>query len=424
MQYNLPPGAELAEPRGKGNGKARADDNINKYIFLDLENLAFLAISLQPLQYRCRHFGINFRAYTNPEHEWADRATHRSNSTLKEAADVRMVIDATQLMVLENLNKQRCRILLITDDERFGKTLAAEEHDVERVAYDDPLPELWKTVFGYVDSVEEFFKNHDVVRERRGRSASQSSRHSESRGRSHERRSMSRDRSSRDPSGSRGDPSVSRVSWTRVGSETGRAAGSELGGESKKTNKSVNHLIDKVEELRKENEDLWMRITLERQSRELEAAAARQQSGGRGGGKGGGGRGGGGKGGGGKGGGGKGGGKGGALPPSPAPQDKAGRPRQWPAGQEPTAGKHIGRIIRFFGEKAYGFINIHGVGDVFVHKNDISIVDAVPPDERLRHWDVELRLENDRHKAGRRKCVAVTGPQGRPLPLPRNERTN
>ena len=153
-----------------------------------------------------------------------------------------------------------------------------------------------------------------MVRERRGRSDIQSSRHSESRGRSHDPVVMSRS-TSRDPSGSRGDPSVSRCRDARR--ETGRAAGSELGGESKKTNKSVNHLIEKWRICARR---MKTTMQLDEAVAELEAAAARQQVGGRGGGKGGGGRGGGGKGGGGKGGGGKGGGKGGALPPSPAPQ--------------------------------------------------------------------------------------------------------
>ena len=58
-----------------------------KYIFLDLENLAFLAVHLLPLHHRCRDFNVEFRAYSSPEFEWADRATHHSKSNLKEAAE-------------------------------------------------------------------------------------------------------------------------------------------------------------------------------------------------------------------------------------------------------------------------------------------------------------------------------------------------
>ena len=145
-----------------------------RFILLDLENLAFLATNLQPLIYCCRHFGIEFRAYTAPDHEWADRATHHSLSTVKEAVDVRMIYDACAMLHRDRDEERKsCRILIITDDTTFGAAIKAEVHQVDRVAYDERLPDLWAPIFGVFETVEAFFSAHDVVRERRGRSASQ-----------------------------------------------------------------------------------------------------------------------------------------------------------------------------------------------------------------------------------------------------------
>ena len=397
---NLPPGAELAAPSRGPPSRGK----MPKYIFLDLENLAFLAINLLHLHLRCRDFDVEFRAYSSPEFEWADRATHHSKSNLKEAADVRMVVDASRLTAAS-----KCRILIITDDERFGATLAAEEADIERVAYDELLPTSWKgTVFGALHrTVAEFFASLDVVRERRGRSATQSSRsRSQSRG-----RSLSRD-CSRDRSPSR-EPSVSRVSWTRVGSHHsgGSDAGNRATGSSNKQNKSVNHLIEKIDSMRSQMEDLQIENDLLKQSHRLEGGG---KGAGKGGGNGrGGGKGGGGKGGGGKGGGGRGGGKG----SDDRPMDpKGSRPRQWPNGQAATPGKHIGTVRRFDPVKGYGFIHVDGVErDVFVHRT--CIVCEGEPDERLRHWDVEMRLVPDRKYAERWRAEEVSGPNGRAIPL-------
>lgn len=49
-----------------------SDVHAGKHIFLDLENLAFLATSLQHLRLRYQYMGVELRAYTSPEHQWAD----------------------------------------------------------------------------------------------------------------------------------------------------------------------------------------------------------------------------------------------------------------------------------------------------------------------------------------------------------------
>lgn len=416
---------------------------MQQYIFVDLENLAFLAQNQFPLKHRCTQFGIELRTYTSPEHEWADRATHLSRSMLKEATDVRMVVDAARLTA-----KEKCRILLITDDERFGATLAAEEPGVSRVAYDERLPPLWRgTVFGSTNStVEEFFASHDVVRERRGRSASQSARDRSS-------RSASRDRSREPTSRSQEGVSVSRVSWTHVGSRRGGGAASDDGDQqTKKASKSVTHLVEKINQMRHDMENLQAKNQLLEQEVRIQVEQ-RMLADRRGGGKGGG----------------KGSGKGlsysvfpGPLPPPPqpillamppprypplppeplpsAPQSQPSvvafstprhlgesqppphppppkpRPRQWPRGVLPTAGKQVGRFVKYHAEKGFGFIRFPGVAkDAFVHKSCIACVGE--PTESLRNWDVEARLVPDRKFGDQWRAEEVTGPAGRPIPM-------
>lgn len=212
------------------------------------------------------------------------------------------------------------------------------------------------------------------------------------------------------------------MSWTRVGSHHsgGSDAGNRATGSSNKQNRSVNHLIDKIDSMRSQMESLQIENDLLRQSSRLEGSwQVVSRAGGKGAGKGGGGGNGrgGGKGGagsgGGKGGAGRGGGKGG----DGRPMDPKGlRPRQWPNAQAATPGKRIGRVMRFDSVKGYGFIHVDGVeGDVFVHRS--CIVCEGEPDERLRHWDVEMRLMPDRKNAEWWRAEEVSGPNGRAIPL-------
>ena len=76
LEVELPVGAARGKPSGQ----------FTRYVFLDLENLAFLAEGLQPLAFACRHHGIEFRAYCSPTHNQADRATRFSRSAEREAA--------------------------------------------------------------------------------------------------------------------------------------------------------------------------------------------------------------------------------------------------------------------------------------------------------------------------------------------------
>ena len=68
-------------------------ESFPKYLFVDLENLTFIANSLQHLSFTCRLAFTEFRAYCAPDHAWANRATHLSRSCEKEAVDVRIVCE-------------------------------------------------------------------------------------------------------------------------------------------------------------------------------------------------------------------------------------------------------------------------------------------------------------------------------------------
>lgn len=412
------------------------------FIFLDLENLAFLATNLQPLSMRCKQLGVELRSYTSPGHDWAERATHMSRSNKREAADVRMVIDATRLIDAQihrpAHDRRRCRILLVTDD-LFGRTLAAEEpNSIACVAYNDILPDIWLgTVFGTEHaSVEEYFESIGVVRERRGRSESQS--RSQSRGRSQSRDgSQSRDRSaSRD--------SRTRASWSRVASDHGEQAGapSSLSRSAKRTQ---DHLLEKLNRQNVKIADLEHQLSLHRATAaassaqassrevqvvlsmerqlqlltkafeeetskrvaaeqtlaEMERAVSAQRA---------------------------------AMDLSRAPSQpvptargqpprrpsqRRGGPRRWPRGVEPSAGKCVGNVKYYNAEKGFGFIYVralHGeYGDIFVHRSSIAC--DCEPSARLKNWDVELVVEPDARKPGKMKAANVSGPGGRQIPL-------
>ena len=398
------------------------------FIFLDLENLAFLATNLQPLSLTCNKLGVELRTYTSPDHDWAERATHKSRSNKREAADVRMVIDATRLIDRAQQLKKRCRILLITDD-LFGPTLAAEEPDsIACVAYSAMLPKIWLgPVFGqHCTSVEEYFQSFDVVRERRGRSESQS--RSQSRGRSQSRDcSQTRDRSA----------SRTRASWSRVASEHNDEPGAlGLYQRSKSQLRTETHLLDKVDRQREEIYDLQHQVSLLKKAsvekgglyeealrgrrqaeRDLDELRDLVQQVGK---------------------------LGAALPmitqtatqravpppppPPPAapprryPQRRRRGPRRWPRGLQPTPGKYVGNVKLYKADKGFGFIRVNELheahGDIFFHVSSIAC--DCEPNATLTNWDVELRVEMDQKKPGRMQAKDVCGPNGRLIPLSAN----
>ena len=112
-----------------------------------------------------------FRAYCAPNHAWASRATHLSNSSEKEAVDVRIVCDAA---VIANRIVD-ADILLVTDD-LFGHTLAAELSAVTHATFSGSLPQRWMQQLLFckdeMPSFEAFFESIGVHRERASRAAS------------------------------------------------------------------------------------------------------------------------------------------------------------------------------------------------------------------------------------------------------------
>lgn len=393
-------------------------------IFLDLENLAFLGGSLQPLQMRCK--GVEFRAYTSPDHPWASRATHIAASNAKEAADVRMVLDASKL--LHNTDDPVTALLIITDDQ-FGATLAAEEPAVAHVTYSSPLPLSWRGIFRGADqdthmTVESFFATHDVFREKvqRGRSESIAS----------------------GTSGRSRSASFTRASWSRqLDSDDAHSGFSDVAPHrpSKKSARATEHFKQKLDAQRNELESLRVELqhlrvsshartggenALRQQVSELHrlldterarsaqmwamsreslgagaraghsgtppahaSTLARDLSGGR-------------------------------SPSTPRTQRRKPkrRPgRRWPAEVQPSPGKVVGTFKWFDPEKGYGFIAIKDGAqgtDLFVHTSNILC--AGEPGRYLENWDVELRVAWNPRKS-KSYAAEVSGPSGRLIPV-------
>ena len=409
-----------------------------RYVFLDLENLAFLATNLHHLSMRVRSLGIEFRAYTAPDHEWADRATHVAKSNAKEAADVRMVVDASTILA----KFARAEILLVTDDQ-FGHTLGAEEPRVSHTTWSSNVPAKWLRWLKWVDmnSLEEFFEKFGIYKERQSRPESRAG--SVSRGRSASR-GRSDAGSSRALSPMRDEysyGSVSRASWSRaprsrVGFDSlqgdepvrrtrrqtqGRVAEleSKLETEQKKAQALERHLKDANEYTQDRVRDIAgkqlqaleaqltqtqaalegeRRLRLSRVVDERDVLAGAQ------------------------------------FPALPQSKDRAParaadvaasvpqprplmQPRRWPQGVEPSEGKLVGKVVYYNPDRGFGFIlPFEGgdqMGDVFMHRSSILCDGEV--NESLKHWDLEFSL-GVCHKSGRPKAHAVSGPGGRYIP--------
>jgi len=140
----------------------------HSYLFLDLENLAFVAGGVRELQDACQRSGIEFRAYCSPHHPKASSATHRSRSSEKEAADIRMVFDASKCL---EQHGESSRLLIVTDD-LFGRTLMYEEPErVTHVEFRADLPDPWNRQ-KLARSIEDFFAQVGIYRERSARTPS------------------------------------------------------------------------------------------------------------------------------------------------------------------------------------------------------------------------------------------------------------
>jgi len=355
------------------------------YVFLDLENLAFLTGGLPFLSSTCRRQDIEFRAYTTPTHTQASYATHLSTSSEKEATDIRMVWDASECLVM---NRDCPEGLLIITDDIFGRTLMHEEHDrVAHVQYDETLSYQWSRKFGGATSVEDFFTKIGIFRERRSRSVASSG---NSRASSCTRASWSRNTSrmpsrsqSRSSSVTPGRGRRNRIDDTKtqdlLDTATAKLQQSGIlkikaaplfpGGEEVKdggtdellaalrkrlheSEKTILKLRDRVGEIKKD--------TREKKSR---------------------------------------------------------KPRKWPRGVTPSFSKQVGTITRWLSH-GYGFISPHSGGQpIFVHISNVHISRAAECQRRqlyeLTRWDVEFEIR-DSPKGP--QAFNVSGPNGRQLP--------
>ena len=357
--------------------------HFKRYVFLDLENLAFLADSLQPLSILCRQSGIEFRSYCAPDHAHAGRATHVTRSNEKEAADVCMVWDAAKLSLECDL-----KLLLISDDI-FGRTLAAEQSDVFHVAFDDPLPQDWVERFG-ASSMQEFFERLDVHRERRARTPSVVSVRSKSRASWSRaastvapRRPPRRERLLQGGGGYTSDYGAQTDAETSDGEDADQVAA--LAEEDPAIRRwEIRQEQAWQEQARQEAKALMSRLALAEQQRDEATAKLREQQRGAGG-------------------------------QARAQRSKSG-PRKWPPGQKPSSGKQVGTVEKW-NEKGFGFIKPgSGRKTIFFHIKELKMEHAAGKKQQLNQllrWDVEFRIaQGDKGP----QAVQVSGPKGRALP--------
>ena len=179
----------------------------HRAVFLDLENLAFTASHLDPMRELCRAHAVEFRSYTTQTHAQAQHATHRVPSLEKGAVDHQISMDIGALLN----NTPNATILVITDDH-FGRTLASLQCQVYHAGWSSRLDRNWRDLFGAV-TLEEYFAERDVHKERKSRSRSQSAERPGSGYSSRASWSRPASRSqSRDPSRSGSRPPPSRAS--------------------------------------------------------------------------------------------------------------------------------------------------------------------------------------------------------------------
>ena len=326
--------------------------HFKRYVFLDLENLAFLADSLQPLSILCRQSGIEFRSYCAPDHAHAGRATHLTRSNEKEAADVCMVWDAAKLSLECEL-----KLLLITDDI-FGRTLAAEQSDVFHVAFDDPLPQDWVERFG-ASSMQEFFETRD-------RPLSVCAPNHELRG--HAPQVQLRRDARRDASGYCRVAVATRRTMARR--PTQRLPMAKM----REEDPAIRQEQAWQEQARQEAKALMSRLALAEQQRDEATAKLREQQRGAGG-------------------------------QARAQRSKSG-PRKWPPGQKPSSGKQVGTVEKW-NEKGFGFIKPGSGGmTIFFHIKEVKMECAAGKKQQLNQllrWDVETVQDRPRRQrtAGR-----------------------
>ncbi len=89
------------------------------------------------------------------------------------------------------------------------------------------------------------------------------------------------------------------------------------------------------------------------------------------------------------------------------------RPRKWPVGVEPSAGKQVGSVKWFDVDKGFGFVSPKsGDPDIFVHKSGITAVAGRKSLKNLSLMEGEevefaVILED-----GKPKAIDVAGPNG------------
>ena len=115
-------------------------------LLVDLENMGQL-VKRDPDLLRfgllCHETGITLQTYTNEQHVLSKYASHHVQTKLRDAVDVRIIVDATRHVVSE----KRGRALVVSKDHfaRTFSTVAKEDNMlIDYTTLTDSLPDWWR----------------------------------------------------------------------------------------------------------------------------------------------------------------------------------------------------------------------------------------------------------------------------------------
>mmetsp|Transcript_2644 Transcript_2644/g.5718 ORF Transcript_2644/g.5718 Transcript_2644/m.5718 type:complete len:182 (-) Transcript_2644:107-652(-) len=114
-------------------------------LLVDLENMSRLAKldpGLRRLGLHCHKRGIGLQTYANQQHSLSKHASHHVQTKLRDAVDVRIILDATRHITTE----KKGRALIVSKDH-FARTFSAVAKEdkmlVEYTTLSDSLPNWW-----------------------------------------------------------------------------------------------------------------------------------------------------------------------------------------------------------------------------------------------------------------------------------------
>lgn len=133
-------------------------------ILFDLENLSYAAGALPCLADVCSASGTELRVYSSSASPLAIHATHKVDSNLPDAADLRITWDSALLSHGVETGGVGARVLVLTRDH-FGSTLASIDHRVETAHPEKPLAPFWRDRLGGAGSVAEVLAAQSILKQ-------------------------------------------------------------------------------------------------------------------------------------------------------------------------------------------------------------------------------------------------------------------